>query len=122
MKVTNKELVTLLGALIDEVIRVSDNAHVYNDETGERVSLVDAVKILNQLKGESEGMIHYAANKQHGVFQIDPIDYPDRELMSVKDFLESLSALGDGETVFTAATQGGWDYCEIELGYLRGDA
>lgn len=53
-EVTNKELVTLLGALIDEVIRVSDNAHVYNDETGERVSLVDAVKILNQLKSEGE--------------------------------------------------------------------
>jgi len=53
-EVANKELVTLLGALIDEVIRVSDNAHIYNDETGERVSLVDAVRILNQLKSEGE--------------------------------------------------------------------
>lgn len=53
-EVTNKELVTLLGALIDEAIRVSDNAYVYNDETGERVSLIDAVRILNQLKEEGE--------------------------------------------------------------------
>jgi hypothetical protein len=66
-------------------------------------------------------MIHYAANKQHGVFQIDPIDYPNRKMMSVRGFLESLSALSDGETVFTAATQGDWDYYEIELGYLGGD-
>lgn len=63
--------------------------------------------------------IHYAANKDHGVFQIDPIDYPEREMMSVKGFLGSLSSLGDGETVFTAATQGDWDYYQIELGYLN---
>lgn len=63
--------------------------------------------------------IHYAANKDHGVFQIDPIDYPESEMMSVKGFLESLPSLGDGETVFTAATQGDWDYYQIELGYLN---
>ena len=63
--------------------------------------------------------IHYAANKAHGVFEIDPIDYPERELMSVSDFIESLSALDDDETVFTAATQGDWDYYQIELGALK---
>jgi len=67
---------------------------------------------------KAPAIIHYAANKQHGVFQIDPVDYLDRELMSVRGFLESLSSLGDAETIFTAATQGDWDYYEIERGYL----
>ena len=63
--------------------------------------------------------IHYAANKERGVFQIDPIDYPERELMSVHGFIESLASLDDDETVFTAATQGDWDYYQIELGYVN---
>ena len=70
-------------------------------------------------EGNTMQPIHYAANKKHGVFQIDPIDYPERELMSVKGFLESLSSLDDSETVFTAATQGDWDYYQIELGYVN---
>jgi hypothetical protein len=51
-------------------------------------------KITDQILAQMQP-IHYAANKKHGVFQIDPIDYPERELMSVKGFLESLSSLDD---------------------------
>ena len=46
------------------------------------------------------GILHFAADK-NGIFQIDPIDYPDREIMWVDDFLYCLDLLDSGELIFT---------------------
>jgi hypothetical protein len=45
-------------------------------------------------------ILHFAADK-NGIFQIDPVDYPDREIMWVDDFLYCLDLLDSGELIFT---------------------
>lgn len=47
-------------------------------------------------------ILHFAADK-NGVFCIDPVDYPQRELMRVDKFLNNIDSLAIGELIFTAA-------------------
>jgi hypothetical protein len=42
-----------------------------------------------------------AADTIQGVFVIDPIDYPEREMMKPKDFYSSLNSVSDNETIFS---------------------
>lgn len=44
---------------------------------------------------------YVAADTTSGVCKIDPVDYPELELMSIKDFVSSLSTLSDDEVIFT---------------------
>lgn len=62
--------------------------------------------------------IHFAADK-NGMFSIDPIDYPERELMRVDNFLSSLDSLEPGQLIFTAACDGS-DEFEMITKYMGG--
>lgn len=53
--------------------------------------------------------IHFAADK-NGMFCIDPVDYPERELMRVESFLSGLDSLEPGELIFTAACPGSEEF------------
>ena len=46
--------------------------------------------------------IHLAADTFSGVYTIDPVDYPDREVVSPRIFYELLRYLDDGVIIFTA--------------------
>ncbi len=45
--------------------------------------------------------VYLAANTISGVFIIDPVDYPEFELMKPKDFYSELRSVGARETIFS---------------------
>ena len=44
---------------------------------------------------------YVAADTIYGVYKIDPVDYPELDILSIKDFISELSTLTDGELIFT---------------------
>lgn len=61
--------------------------------------------------------IHLAADTANGVFAIDPVDFPERELMNPQNFIGELHLLTDDERIFTAVTEGDEDYGAIKAEY-----
>jgi hypothetical protein len=57
---------------------------------------------------------HIAANTSHGVFRIDPIDYPDAEWLSFEYFFSCLQDIEEGEILFCAVDPD-------QLSLLQGD-
>jgi len=62
-------------------------------------------------------IIHVAADTANGVYKIDPVDYPERELSKFEDFMDSLPTLEDDEVVFTAVTEGSPEHEQLESEY-----
>lgn len=46
--------------------------------------------------------IYLAADIENGIYEIDPVDYPDLYLLSPNDFYKDLPRVGDDEIIFTA--------------------
>lgn len=45
--------------------------------------------------------IYLAADKNKGIFKIDPIDFPNMVLMKPRVFLDAFKNISDGELIFT---------------------
>jgi len=58
--------------------------------------------------------IYYAATAENGIFQINPVKYPEIDLMDFREFMDSYSDLEAGQIIFTSAEQGDLDYYEID--------
>jgi hypothetical protein len=45
---------------------------------------------------------HLAATTTHGIYEIDPVDYPDADWSTFGFFLKHLADVEDGDTLFCA--------------------
>lgn len=57
-----------------------------------------------------------AANTQNGIYEIDPVDFPEVEYLSFSDFVDSLKYLQDGEEVYMIANPDELEILEEEYG------
>ena len=59
------------------------------------------------------------ADTINGVYTAELMDYPDAEILSAADFIDSLAHLADGERIFTLVMPRGTDgvYEQIDLEY-----
>lgn len=77
-----------------------------DDKVEGLAELVDELRQANtpQLTSMSEYErvygLYLAADAEHGVYKIDPIDYPDFSLMTPADFLAAMNDLSKNETIF----------------------
>ena len=63
------------------------------------------------------------ADTINGVYETQPMDFPEVEFLSSSDFIDSLGDLSDGERVFTsimpAGTDGVYEQIDTEYGISK---